>query len=135
MAGKKRGRPRKELTEDQWAIVDEWARNLMRAEDIAAFLGVDKTTLYAPHNRDRFRRSMAMKGAATRLELRTAQLALARDPKAHPAHLIFALKNHDGQTDRTAITGGDGGPLELTVQSFQAFEELMGAAKKKKAAK
>ena len=125
---RKPGRPRKTLTDEQWEIVEKFAKALMKAEDIAAYLGIDRSTLYAPHNAERFKRIMATKSATTRFALRSRQLAAAMDPKAHPAHLIFALKNHDGQTDRTALTGSDGGPIEIINQAQDALAEALTAA-------
>lgn len=124
------GRPRFEVTEAGWAVVEEMARDLCTVEEVADYLGVSKPTLLAPHNRERFERTMRTKRAATIWKVRTRQREKAEH--GNPVDSIWFGKQHLGQSDRQAITGADGKPLEVAWSGIEMLGDLLDRLEKRK---
>ena len=117
------GRPAYVLTEAAWTQVEAMAIDLCTVDDIADYLMLDKRILYNSHNRSRFEQTMKAKGAATRWAVRQRQREKA--VSGHPVDSIWWGKQHLGQSDRQAVTGANGGPLEIALASVEDMTALL----------
>ncbi len=117
------GRPAYQLTDEAWTQVEAMAIDLCTVDDIADYLMLDKRILYNSYNRERFEQTMKAKGAATRWAVRQRQREKA--VSGHPVDSIWWGKQHLGQSDRQAVTGANGGPLEIALASVEDMTALL----------
>jgi hypothetical protein len=127
----KQGRPRLEITDAGWQMVERMANALCPLDEIADMLGISTKTLQAEQNRERLDRILKSKAAHVRLMVRESQLEKALN--GNPVNGIWWTKNNLGWTDRQAITNGQGGPLELVLAGMDKLEDLLDKLDKRKA--
>lgn len=126
---KGKGAPHIEITDAGWAQVERMATALCTADEIADYLGISRKTLYSGAIKERFQAVQRMKAAASKLEVRERQLDKAKS--GNPVDSIWFGKQHLGQTDRQAVTGADGGPLEIALASIDDMRALLDKLKRK----
>jgi hypothetical protein len=112
------------LTDAQWDEIEKRASYGCTHDEIADYLGISKRTFYAPHLRERFERVTKTAIAQRRYELRKARVDAAID-KPLSVTGIWVDKNILGWTDRQAITGKDGGPLEFASAATDHLTEVL----------
>lgn len=117
------GRPAYQLTDKAWKQVEAMAVDLCTVDDIADYLMLDKRILYNAYNRERFERTMKAKAASTRWAVRQRQHEKA--VSGNPVDSIWWGKQHLGQSDRQAVTGANGGPLEIALASVEDMTALL----------
>lgn len=127
----KQGRPRLEITDAGWQMVERMARAFCKQEDVADMLGVSVKTLQTEANKERFERIMRTCRAHSVLLIRERQVDKAIN--GNPVESIWIGKQELGQTDRQAITNGQGGPLELVLAGMDKLEDLLDKLDKRKA--
>lgn len=123
-SGVKTGRPLTEISPRQWKALEDMASYGLTHDDMADFLGITKRTFYAPHIRPQFERVTKMALAKRRYELRKARIDQAIG-KPGSVTGIWVDKNVLGWTDRQAITGGSGGPLEFASPAIDHLNEVL----------
>ena len=121
--GRRGGAPALRITEAGWAHIERMAIALCTADEIADALGIAKKTLYAGENKDKFTLLQGRKRAESLLLVRERQLEKAKT--GHPVDSIWFGKQHLGQTDRSQLTGKDGGPLEVALASVEDLNALL----------
>lgn len=119
----KGGRPQTEISEKDWKVIQEMAREMCSHQEIADYLGISKRTFYAAHLRERFDRVTKMARAATVREVRKRQLQAAK--KGMPVSSIWWGKQHLGQADKVEHTGADGGPLEVIAGAEERLIQVL----------
>lgn len=127
------GRPRTEITPEQWEVIRERASYGCTHDEIADYLGITKRTFYAPHLRDEFEKVTRTAIAERKFQLHKARVDAAIN-KPLSITGIWVDKNVLGWTDRQAITGANGGPLEFASAATDHLAEVLDrlAAKVKK---
>ena len=125
------GRPPTEISAAQWRTIEGMAQALCTHDEIADYLGVTKRTLYAPHIREKFERITKMKVASTKYRVRKRQMESAL--KGNPVASIWWGKQHLGQSDRSAITGADGGPLQFAGSAVDSLALVLDKLAKQRA--
>lgn len=122
----KTGRPRVEITPAGWEQIERMSRALCTDDEIADYLGASSRVLYNDSNRERYTLLKKAKRAASLLAVRERQLEKA--VSGNPVDSIWFGKQHLGQTDRQAVTGANGGPLEIlhaTAEDMLALLEKL----------
>lgn len=118
------GRPPVEVTGKQWKVIEEMASYGRTHDDMADYLGITKRTFYAPHLREQFERVTKMALAKRKLEIAKARVDYAIS-KPGSITGIWVDKNILGWTDRQAITGGTGGPLEFASSAVETLSRML----------
>lgn len=103
-------------------MLEEMARDQCSVEQMAALLGIDKTTLYAPHLRDRFLQVTGMSRAKAQWEVMRNQRKRALT--GSPVPFIWWGKQHLGQKDRHEVEQGDK-TLEVIAGAGQRLAEML----------
>lgn len=125
----KTGRPRTEITDEGWTQVERMARALCTDEEIADYIGTSPRVLYSDTNRERYQVLKKAKRAASLLAVRERQLEKA--VSGNPVDSIWFGKQHLGQTDRNAVTGANGGPLEILHATAEDMLTLLEKLERK----
>lgn len=103
MSGKRGGVPTPtEVTDAQWKVLESMAGDGCTHDEMAAYLGISKRTLYAPHLRDKFARLTEMAWAKTKWDVRKRQKRAAI--KGNPVDRIWWGKQYLGQSDKQQVT-------------------------------
>lgn len=125
------GRPRLEITDAGWQMVERMAKALCTQDEIADMLGCSPKTLHTEANKQRFEQIMRSQRAHSLLLVRERQIEKAI--AGNPVESIWFGKQHLNQTDRQALTNGQGGPLEVAFAGMDKLEELIEKLEKRKA--
>lgn len=128
------GRPPTEIGVKQWKAIEEMASYGCTHDDMADYLGITKRTFYAPHLREKFERVTKMALAKRRLELRRARINVAIS-KPTSITGIWVDKNMLAWTDRQAITGAGGGPLEFASSAVETLGRMLDKLAERRSSK
>ncbi len=119
-----------ELTEKDWKALESMAGDGCTAEEMAAYLGVGKRTLYAPHLRDRFMRVTEIAWAKTKWAVRKRQKQAAL--KGNPVDRIWWGKQYLGQTDKQQVSNAPS-VLESVGDATERLVEVLNRLAAQKA--
>ena len=112
------GGPRKVLTEDGAEYIRRMARRGCVLKDIAAEMGINEQTLYAPHNRERTKEAYSKGVSECDNRLRAAQVSRALDGNA--TMLVWLGKVRLGQRDESSVE------VVVRDKTNVTFDELDG---------
>lgn len=125
------GRPPKTLDDEQRAQLEALAAYLTQ-DQIADYFGITRQTLAAMCERDEDI-SLRYKRGKAKAIAKVAHGCLAAALSGSAADRFFYLKTQAGwrETNRTELTGKDGGPLEVTGEAIsdevrQALDTIAG---------
>lgn len=121
--GEKRGRKAVQI---DWTAVANLAHINCTLEEVAAFLGLDETTIERAAWRDHgcnFAAWYEPKRQFHKISLRRAQMKMAQ---RNATMAIWLGKQVLGQKDKQEVSGPDGGPMQHQVESLEAAEQETG---------
>ena len=111
-----------EINEKQWKVLETMAGDGCTHDEMAAYLGIAKRTLYAPHLRDRFQRLTDIAWAKTKWAVRKRQKQAAL--KGNPVDRIWWGKQYLGQTDKNQVSNAPS-VLETVGDATERLVEVL----------
>ena len=119
----KRGRPRFEVSEKQWKLIEEMARVGCTMDEISRRTCIPRRTFSAAHLKEHYDQVAGIAWATTQYEVRKNQL-----DKAMSGQIVGSIwwgKQHLGQKDRPDVPEERGREFEIVVGAEQRLLEVL----------